>query len=200
MRLLIVAAQPALRVGLRALLEEEGLEVFGSSPTLFGLDELLEEVDVLVLAGEMAVDDVARVLPVERPVGLVLLGDGELAEEIGALPLRGLALLPLDVPPALLAAACHAVAAALVVLPHPEGVHRLGLRSRPTPLIEPLTEREQEVLDLLGEGQSNRAIATRLQISEHTVKFHVSSLLGKLGASSRTEAVTLGARHGLILL
>lgn len=65
---------------------------------------------------------------------------------------------------------------------------------------EELTDRELEVLELLAEGIANREIATRLGISEHTVKFHISSILGKLSASSRTEAVAQGIRHGLIVV
>ncbi len=65
---------------------------------------------------------------------------------------------------------------------------------------EELTGREQEVLELLAEGLTNRGIAHRLGISEHTVKFHVNSILGKLGADSRTDAVVRATRAGLILL
>ncbi len=65
-------------------------------------------------------------------------------------------------------------------------------------LAEPLTRREQEVLELLGRGRTNRAIAAELVISERTVKFHVSSILGKLGAANRTEAVTIALQHGLL--
>jgi DNA-binding NarL/FixJ family response regulator len=68
------------------------------------------------------------------------------------------------------------------------------------PLLEELTGRELEVLRLLAEGLPNKTIAQRLEISEHTVKFHVNSLLGKLGAGSRTEAVVRATRLGLILL
>jgi DNA-binding CsgD family transcriptional regulator len=67
-------------------------------------------------------------------------------------------------------------------------------------VFEPLTGREQEVLDWLALGLSNRAIAARLGISEHTVKFHVASIYGKLGVSSRAEAVRGAARRGLITL
>lgn len=72
-----------------------------------------------------------------------------------------------------------------------------------TPLPESeiyLTPREMEVLQLLGTGLDNKAIAEALQISKHTVKFHISSILSKLCVSSRTEAVTLGLRQGLIRL
>ena len=67
-------------------------------------------------------------------------------------------------------------------------------------LIEPLTPREREVLELVAEGMSNRAIAERLGNSEHTVKFHVSSLLGKLGAVTRAELVAIAIRRGLIMI
>ena len=67
-------------------------------------------------------------------------------------------------------------------------------------LAEPLSGRELEVLDLLAEGLSNKLIAHRLSISEHTVKTHVASIFGKLGASSRTEAVSQAIRRGLIML
>ena len=65
-------------------------------------------------------------------------------------------------------------------------------------LQEELTPREVDVLRLLAEGYANREIANRLGISEHTIKFHIRSILGKLGASTRTEAVTRGFRAGLI--
>ncbi len=65
---------------------------------------------------------------------------------------------------------------------------------------EPLTAREIDVLSLLAEGAGNKEIAARLHISEHTVKFHVSSILGKLGAATRTEAVARGYKEGLILM
>jgi DNA-binding CsgD family transcriptional regulator len=65
---------------------------------------------------------------------------------------------------------------------------------------EALTSREREVLELLSQGLPNKLIARRLQISEHTVKFHVSSIYAKLGATSRTDAVSRGVRRGLITL
>jgi len=65
---------------------------------------------------------------------------------------------------------------------------------------EALTPREPEVLQVLAEGLSNRAIASRLNISEHTVKFHMSAIFAKLGAGNRTDAVRRGVRLGLIIL
>ncbi len=66
--------------------------------------------------------------------------------------------------------------------------------------LDPLTPREREVLELLSDGLSNRAIAARLEISEHTAKFHVASVLGKLGAANRADAVRRGIRRGLVSL
>jgi DNA-binding NarL/FixJ family response regulator len=68
------------------------------------------------------------------------------------------------------------------------------------PLIDPLTDRETEVLQLLARGKANKQIALDLSISEHTVKFHISSIYTKLGAGNRTEAVRFGVRRGLVLL
>lgn len=66
--------------------------------------------------------------------------------------------------------------------------------------VEPLTDRELRVLNLLADGLSNPQIARQLSISRNTVKFHVSSIIAKLGATSRTEAVTIGVKRGLIIL
>ena len=103
-------------------------------------------------------------------------------------------------------ATVEAVASGLVVL-HPDVVEYLlppkegSLRENV--LVNPvqtLTPREIEVLQMLGSGLGNKAIAKRLNISEHTVKFHLSSIFQKLGVSTRTEAVTVGVRLGLIML
>jgi DNA-binding NarL/FixJ family response regulator len=101
-------------------------------------------------------------------------------------------------------AALRAVTQGLVVLD--PAIARLTTLRQPalTPtsagLDEALTDRETEVLQLLSLGLPNKTIATRLGISEHTAKFHVGSILAKLGAASRTEAVTLAARRGLLVL
>jgi ATP/maltotriose-dependent transcriptional regulator MalT len=72
-------------------------------------------------------------------------------------------------------------------------------RDRPAePMIESLTAREHDVLALLADGLPNREIAHALAISEHTVKFHLASIFGKLGVSTRTEAVQRGVRLGVI--
>ncbi len=68
------------------------------------------------------------------------------------------------------------------------------------PLVEPLTPRESEVLRLLADGLPNKLIAARLGISDETVKFHLASVFGKLGASNRTDAVRQAIRRGLVAL
>ena len=94
-------------------------------------------------------------------------------------------------------AATVALAAGLHVEP---GDDRLLADESEFTLLDPLTDRELEVLNLVAEGLSNREIARRLGVSPNTIKFHVSSIIGKLGAGSRTEAVTLGLRRGLIII
>jgi NarL family two-component system response regulator YdfI len=120
--------------------------------------------------------------------------------------------LPRNVTPAEIAGAIQAVVAGLYVF-HPSDLDSLPAllpREQQTvpefvePLLEPfvehLTSREIEVLQLVSAGLGNKEIAARLNISEHTAKFHVASIMGKLGAATRTEAVTLGIRHGLVMI
>lgn len=113
-----------------------------------------------------------------------------------------------DAPVAEIVAAMTAVDGGLVALDRRLVSDLLAVRERsPLPAAgtlvasgEPLTAREIEVLQLLAQGLPNKTIALRLRISEHTAKFHVSSILMKLGAASRTEAVTVAARQGLLIL
>jgi DNA-binding NarL/FixJ family response regulator len=94
----------------------------------------------------------------------------------------------------LVAAIAATVAGFAVTLPQPSS------NSAQLSLAEYLTAREGEVLRLVALGQGNKEIAAQLNISEHTVKFHVSSVLAKLGARSRTEAVTIGILRGLVAI
>ncbi|HEY7851244.1 MAG TPA: response regulator transcription factor [Ktedonobacterales bacterium] len=117
----------------------------------------------------------------------------------------GFGALPRDAGTEEIVAAALAVASGLTALDRALAQEALaGLaRGRPEPVSdqsEPLTAREREVLQLLAQGIPNKQIAQRLSISEHTVKFHVSAIMTKLGAASRTEAVTTAARRGLLLL
>jgi DNA-binding NarL/FixJ family response regulator len=130
---------------------------------------------------------------------VVLLADEAQAAEARLAGARGLLLR--DTGAERLATALAAAAQGLVVLDPSLAASLLASRDpSSSTLVEDLTPREQEVLRLLAEGLPNKAIALRLGISEHTVKFHVNAVLGKLGAQSRTEAVVRATRLGLILL
>src|SRR2546429_890303 len=109
-----------------------------------------------------------------------------------------------EAPPEHLRATLEAAAAGLLVV-HPSELDTVlpatvGSSAPVDELLEPLTKREREVLQMLAGGLANKEIAARLAISDHTVKFHVASILGKLGVSTRTEAVSVGIRRGLVLL
>jgi DNA-binding NarL/FixJ family response regulator len=134
----------------------------------------------------------------EAPV-IALLPDDTLAAGALAAGARGLLFRE-----ASLESLCRAIEAAaeglLVLDPALLGVVQAPAHPQEMPPVEPLTGREREVLQLLAEGLSNRAIAQALAISEHTVKFHVNAIMSKLDAQSRTEAVVRATRLGLILL
>jgi DNA-binding NarL/FixJ family response regulator len=193
----IVAAQPALRAGLRAMLDVAGVDVAGESAGLPARDAA----DVIVAAGQIGGEELAGLD--ELGVAVVLLtDDGTTAAALRGLALPGWAALLADATAEQIVAAVNAVAQGLAVLPA-GSASALAPRSPvevSDPLQESLTPRELEVLALLSQGLSNKLIARKLQISEHTVKFHVSSTYAKLGAASRTEAVSLAARRGLISL
>jgi two-component system, NarL family, response regulator YdfI len=115
------------------------------------------------------------------------------------------AILPRDAKPEEIFAAIRASVTGLVVL-HPDAFDSLlsssdaKVQSELDPSDQILTPREIEILRMIAEGLVNKEIASKLSISDHTVKFHISSIFAKLGASNRAEAVTLGIRHGLIMV
>jgi len=211
-RVFIVAASPLARSRLDTMLRQSGeAEIAGADSDFAGLgDALLDaQADVVLVEHEGStvntlIEELASAgVLADTPV--VLLTDTPV--EFGAAEaLRAgvRAVLPRHASAEQLLAAVQAAAVGLAVLPAAE----LGTFLPPVtpsalaiqPLIEPLTRREREVLQMLAVGLGNKEIAGRLTISEHTVKFHVTAILGKLGASTRTEAVAMGIRHGLILL
>lgn len=117
-------------------------------------------------------------------------------EAVNHRDVNGPSILSLDSTPAQIRAAAAALAAGLHIVQMP-GNREPAAEDGP---FESLTDRELEVLNLVAEGFTNREIAKRLGVSRNTVKFHVSSIIGKLGATSRTEAVTLSLRRGLIIV
>jgi two-component system nitrate/nitrite response regulator NarL len=199
-RVLIVARNAFARVGLRALLESQAsVMVIGDSApdaTLPRQVELLQPNALLWdLEWEADLEQLA-LLSAELPPVLALLNDSALVSAAWASGALGL--LPRDAALSRIAAALVAVAQRLTVF-EPALVAAL-LPERVRPLEEALTNREREVLILLSEGLTNKGVASRLGISENTVKFHVNAIMSKLGAQSRTEAVVRAARLGLIAL
>jgi len=195
---LVVSADPLARAGLAALVSGQ---------------------PDLVLAGEVA----PRSAAAAAPAGAALLWDlgppGELPDSLDELAAGGAVValcadegqagdalragargaLLRGAPPAALAAALHAAALGLSVLEPPFAEAFLHPPERVAGG-EALTPREREVLALLAEGLANKQIAVRLGISDHTAKFHVNAILGKLGAESRAEAIVRAARAGLVSL
>lgn len=218
-RVLIAADNLVMRTGLEALLKSNPeLEVVGSATHTDFLATHIQELqpDVVILEWNGEDDALAITItdlfPIESnhqqtgtPAFIVLTDSSVQDAILEALRVGVHAVLPRSATTDEIVAAIVAAAAGLVVLN--SDVLEFLLSSAPThnrqlspAPIQTLTVREIEVLDLLAEGQGNKAIAKRLGISEHTVKFHISSIFTKLNAQSRTEAVTLGARLGLIFL
>jgi two-component system nitrate/nitrite response regulator NarL len=182
------AASPALRVLLRA---SDPVRRRGLAAMVEGAGHLLvtETPDVVLCDLER---DAASPAEAEAPV-VVLTGHAMNGEQPAGV-------LPREVTAAQLDAALRAVAAGLLVrapggLP-PDGFRAVG-DELPPPL---LTPREAEILTLVGQGMSNKAVARQLGISVHTVKFHLEALFAKLEATSRAEAVAKGLRGGVIEL
>lgn len=205
-RLAILAPTPALRSGLRALLAgDERVEVVAEGPSLSELDEL-DGLDVILIAGSELSFETLRVALEQSgspPALLILSDEPQIARVLPSLPVRAWGLLPPDVGEEELLAAVFAVHEGLLTaapaLIQPLLGPAMELREGEE-LAEELTDRESEVLQLLAQGMANKQIAVRLGISEHTVKFHVSSIYAKIGVTNRTEAVRRGARLGLIVL
>jgi DNA-binding NarL/FixJ family response regulator len=210
---LVEASSPDLYAEIADLLRDHSrLRLIESAPDAAAGEESRRQPGVVVVAvdagGEAAFESSGWVA---AGVPIILLVENSARRISQALPPGVRAILPRNVTPAEIAGAIEGVSAGLYVF-HPSDVDSISMlrpREAPVaevapelaePLVEPLTPREIEVLQLLSEGLGNKEIASRLNISEHTAKFHVASIMGKLGAMSRTEAVTLGIRHGLVMI
>jgi two-component system nitrate/nitrite response regulator NarL len=213
LRIVVVADDPLARAGLVTLLEGgEGCEVVGQIPLGAGwpADLDLYRPDAVVCdlgwdSSSEALDALregveAALAPGEGGVPLVVLvGDESVAAEAWAVGVQGVLLRQVEGDR--LRAALDAAAHHVVVLD--EELAEQLLPAAPPDSLPPgqeLTPRELEVLQLLAEGLANKAIALQLDISEHTVKFHVNAILAKLGVQSRTQAVVRATRLGLIIL
>jgi DNA-binding NarL/FixJ family response regulator len=191
----VSAALPSMRLGLAALLAEHGHVVVPEDQADDSAVYLLDAPSQATLDGLAA----RRYSDAPRAV-VVLTDDPLLTAQLVQAGLRGWACLGREADAAELDLAVRAAEAGLVLLGLPVAATTLGPPAAGRSSPEPLTPRELQVLQLVAQGLPNKSIARALGISENTAKFHVASLSGKLGASSRTEAVTLAARRGLILL
>ena len=203
-RVFVVAPSPMNRAGLRSMLaagEGTDVRVVGEAASPTGPDEVFSGADAVLVADEDLLEETALAVSDDGSQAIVLLSeDDHSVSRLRSLPLRGWGVVRPDAAPDELGAAITAAAQGLIVLPK---ALTEGLLQEPTPveeLSEPLTARERQVLELLSQGFSNRLIASELHISEHTVKFHISSLYAKLAVNNRAEAVSQGARRGLISL
>jgi len=196
MRVALVAASPALRAGLRAMLSVDAqIKVTDEAARLDDLNLDETEADILIVSASSA-SFTAPEAGLPESTSILLLSDSPLSasDAFRARPAWGI--LPFDTSADELLAALHALAQGLVV-----GARSLLLPEETPPSSRgPLTERELEVLSLLSKGLANKQIAASLGISEHTVKFHVSSIYTKLNATNRTEAIRAGLRGGWVTL
>jgi DNA-binding NarL/FixJ family response regulator len=199
-RVALTGTDPLARAGLSSILGAyEDLDVAGD----LELDARTAS-RLRLLAADVVICDIGTAsgaitsLPkVEQPL-LVLIADPSLATAAMNAGARGVLLR--TTAPSRIHSALKAVADGLVVVDD-ELAERVMLHPRGSiEMIEPLTNREQEVMQLLAAGRTNKEIAQRLGISDHTVKFHVNGILGKLGVESRTEAVVHAARLGIVML
>ena len=213
-RVLALADSQAALARLMGLLgSDRGLEVAGRVIAGDGLDPPSTGAgpDVLVVAlsteePATALRYLARLAPPGGAPAVVLVENPSTVGGRDALAAGALAVLPLSSGAEELRAAVAAVAMGFAVTRPEDRRTRVGARTLPLPGTTPaaprapLTARELEVLRHLADGHGNRAIATRIGISERTVKFHLASIFEKLDVTSRTEAVTAGLRRGLIML
>ena len=198
-RLLIAATSAVVRAGLETLVAgDPAVEVAGSFADLSSVEALRPDV---VLAA-LPVEELAPPADGVAPAIVLLSADAQPAWSSEVLRLGVRAMLPRDAAPAEVLAAVEAASTGLAVV-DPHDLEALLSASNPTAASAEstvLTPRELEVLRLMAEGAANKNIAWKLGISEHTVKFHVASILAKLNASTRTEAVAIGIRKGMILI
>lgn len=204
-RVAVRATSPVTQAGLERLVQEDpGINLVSVDGRVLSGDAE-SQADVIVAEWDGTEESLADLLsaqPAAPPV-ILLLDDAAEKPVAGVLKAGVKGVLRLNSNAAEIQAAIHAVMEGLIIM---DSILAEDLASsailppgRPD-LVEPLTAREAEVLRLLAEGLGNKEIGACLNISEHTAKFHVASILGKLGATTRTEAVTLGIRYGLIMI
>lgn len=201
-RVLVAARSSVVRAGLESTVRSSSLLQLAGAVDWALLNSVDHQADVLLIeAGDIQPE---RLISLTEEVSLpsVLLldtSDPMLVSSALRAGIRGV--ISREATPDEIESAIQAVHAGLVVIPAGSLPELLPVvRATAEALAEPLSDRELEVLDLIAEGLSNKLVAHRLGISEHTVKTHITSIFGKLGVASRTEAVSQAIRRGLIML
>lgn len=207
-RIALIAGSPLVQAGLSRVVEtSQRFELVAVASSLRALQATLVrqsslQVDVAIVDRSGADEPLAITAALDAGIRLVLLSDAE-PSQLAPLAAAGAACLPTAASAREIAAAVDAVAAGLIAMRGDLLGEMLQKTTgpnerRPVELVEPLTPRELQVLRLLAGGFANKHIAHDLGISEHTAKFHVGRILGKLDAATRAEAVAIGLRDGLI--
>lgn len=199
-RVLVASRSNIVRAGLESLVRSIPSLEFAGTMDIFQTPSETSG-DVLVIEIGDFRDPEWRVLS-DLPIPAVLLFDSTDSTLVSSALRAGIrGVIPVDATPEEIEGAVHAVHVGLVVTSVASLSELLpDAQLLAEELAEPLSDRELEVLELLVEGLSNKLVAHRLSISEHTVKTHVASIFAKLGVSSRTEAVSQAIRRGLVML
>ena len=196
-RVAILAPALALRIGLHEVLRGlPDVEMLADS----ALPQELPQADVWVVTSADFIDELNEE---QTPPLLLLTGNPDEAARLAGWPVWGI--LPLEASAEEFSAVLHALAEGLwagspALVQGLLERHRLPMLAEAEQVVDPLTERERQVLQLTAQGLANKQIAYALSIAEHTVKNHVKSILGKLGAQDRTQAATVAIQRGIIHL
>jgi NarL family two-component system response regulator YdfI len=210
-RVMIVAPGMANRAGLRAFVSDDpDIQVIAEGSSFTELEPAQPDVDVVVwspapsLSSETLQEELSQIRMGESAALLLVHHDPKMIEPLFRLRLRAWGVLDPEATQTELTASIHALDEGLAVVNPVWLKQALGYLttqvSEDQELIEPLTDREIEILQLLAYGLTNKQIAAKLKISAHTVKFHISSIFTKLGTTNRVETVNLGLKRGLIVL
>ncbi len=210
-RITIISPAIAVRAGLRALLSDDpNIDIIAEAANTSEIVDGQAETDVIVWSPGVSMDLAAVLsdliaLKIDETEALLLVyNDPQVIEALIKLRVRGWGVLDPESTQTELIAAIQALNEGLSVI-NPLWLNQ-AFKTYANPkngnidLVDPLTSREIEILQLLALGLTNKQIAARLKISAHTVKFHVSAIFSKLGTNNRVEAVNLGLKNGLIVL
>jgi NarL family two-component system response regulator YdfI len=210
-RVTIIAPAIAIRAGLRALISDEPqINIIAEAANLIEITDARIETDVMVWVPASSSDlvtlgsELTKVKMGESTALLLVHDDPKVMEYLNRIPVRAWGLLDSEATQTELIASIQALNEGLIVT-NPIWLKKvinspIISKDGNNDLVEGLTVREVEIMQLLALGLTNKQIAGKLRISAHTVKFHVSTIFSKLGTTNRVETVNLGLKKGLIVL